>query len=102
MTPDEAITRLRRKPNDPSAWEVVYKYMHVRLVAYVSSLLFTFNLNARETVSDVVHEVVCTLWERWPSIKSMIHDSSAAYSYLKTASRNLLVEIGRASCRERV
>jgi RNA polymerase sigma factor (sigma-70 family) len=92
MTPDEAIARLRKNPNDPSAWEVVYKYMHVRLMAYVSSLLFTFSLNASETASDVVHDVVCAFWERWPSIKSTIPDSSAAYSYLKTASRNLLVD----------
>jgi len=92
MTPDEAIARLRKKPNDSSAWEVIYKFMQAQLVAYVSSLLFTFSLNTTDPVHDIVHEVLCAFWKRWPSIKSQIPDSSAAYVYLKTASRNLLID----------
>jgi DNA-directed RNA polymerase specialized sigma24 family protein len=92
MSPDDAIARLRREPNDAAAWEIIYTFTHGRLVAYVSSLLFTFNLGANEAAPDIVHDVVCAFWERWPSIKSTISDSSAAYSYMKTMSRNMLVD----------
>jgi DNA-directed RNA polymerase specialized sigma24 family protein len=92
MSPDDAVARIQQNPNDAAAWETIYQYMHARLVAYVSSLLFTFNQSASETAPDIVHDVVCAFWERWPSLKSTISNSSAAYNYMKTASRNLLVD----------
>ena len=49
MTPDEAIARLQQKPNDSQAWELIYPHMQNRLNAYVTSLVYTFSSNTKES-----------------------------------------------------
>jgi DNA-directed RNA polymerase specialized sigma24 family protein len=92
MNAEQAIGQLHEKSNDPSAWEIVYKHMHIRLSAYVASLLVTFNLSARDSATDVVHESLCKFWEKWPDIQTHIPDLAAAEKYLKAISRHALID----------
>jgi DNA-directed RNA polymerase specialized sigma24 family protein len=92
MTPDEAIRRLQKGPNDSDAWELIYTHMQNRLNTYVTSLVCTFDSNPKESTRDVVHDALCRFWDRWPEIKRTIPDAAAAYAYLKTVCRNSLVD----------
>jgi len=92
MTPDEAIVRLQKKPNDPEAWELVYTHMQDRLNAYVSSLLCTFSSGPKESAHDIVHDALSKFWDRWSEIKRSVPDAAAAYGYLKTSCRNSLID----------
>ena len=92
MTPDQAIARLQQKPNDSQAWELIYPHMQNRLNAYVTSLVYTFSSNTKESPRDVVHDALSKFWDRWPHIKSTIPDAAAAYAYLKASCRNGLVD----------
>ncbi len=95
MTPDEAICRLQKKPNDPEAWELIYTHMQNRLNAYVSSLVCAFHSNTKESAHDIVHDALTKFWDRWSEIKKVVNDEAAAYAYLKTSCRNSLIDAYR-------
>lgn len=92
MTPDKAIARLQKKPNDAEAWQVIYTHMQNRLNAYVSSLLCTFSSNPKESAHDIVHDALSKFWDRWSEIRRTVPDALAAYAYLKTSCRNSLID----------
>lgn len=95
MTPDEAISHLQKKPNDPGAWELVYTHMQNRLNAYVCTLVCAFHSGPQESARDVVHDALTKFWDRWSEIKKQVPDEAAAYAYLKKSCRNSLIDAYR-------
>src|SRR5690242_11953468 len=91
MTLEEAFNTLKKK-NDEAAWGVFYVETSQTLLAYVSALLVTFNLEAGETAQDIVHDALLAFLERWPKLKSELRSAGSAVAYVKTSCRNLLLD----------
>jgi RNA polymerase sigma factor (sigma-70 family) len=92
MTMDQAILALRKDARNPRAWEILAREVHPQLLAYVSSLLMTFQVGAAETSEDFVQEALLHFYARWPLIRSNVGSAAALQAYLRKTCRNLLVD----------
>jgi RNA polymerase sigma factor (sigma-70 family) len=92
MTVEKALQSLQSNPRDTHAWELVANEVYQPLLAYVASLLLTFNVAPGETSHDIVHEVLLAFYERWPKSRANITSATALHAYLRTSCRNLLID----------
>ncbi len=77
MTLEEAFETIKKK-NDEAAWQVFYTGASQPLLAYVSALLVTFDLDAGETTQDIVHDVMLAFLKKWPGLKKELSSVGSA------------------------
>ncbi len=92
MTVEEALTTLRTAPKDAKAWEAIATDVYQPLLAYVASLLLTFQIGAAETADDIVHQVLLSFYEHLGTGRININSQADLHKYLRVSSRNLLVD----------
>ncbi|HJP95600.1 MAG TPA: hypothetical protein VJ875_26870 [Pyrinomonadaceae bacterium] len=93
MNVAKALQIIRKEPNNTTAWEVVVLAVYQPMLVYVASLLFSFRITAaRDSVHDVVHDVLVRFYERWPDSNAEITSEAALNAYLRRSCRNLLVD----------
>lgn len=92
MTIEAALHTLRANPQDRAARETIALGVYDQLLAYVASLLLTFQVSPSESAHDVVHEVLLRFLERWPLSNSRIDSEFALQAYLRTSCRHLLID----------
>lgn len=92
MTADDALQTLRKDPESAEAWAALAIHLYNPLVAYVASLLLTFEAGPGETANDIAHDVLLAFYQRWPRVSSEISTVAALKAYLRTSCRNLLVD----------
>lgn len=95
MTTEDALRILRSTPADQKAWESLYLAMYHPLLAYVLSLLVSFQIGPSANAQDVVHEVMVAFFQRWSKIRTEIPSVAALNAYLRRSCRNLLVDMYR-------
>ncbi len=91
MTIANAISTLRVNPTDKEAWEIIYTSYHTELIAYTSSLLFSFKMSNQDA-GDLVHDVFVAVIQHWERTATVIDGPTELLAYLKRAVRNRLID----------
>lgn len=92
MTADQALTKLKKDPQNQDAWAVIFGVIYDPLIAYVVPVLLSFRVEPGETANDVVHDVLLNFYRRWNSGMSNISSLAELQAYLRRSCRNLLID----------
>lgn len=86
------LRRFHENPADSDAWQRIVETVYNPLVSYVASLLVTFRAAPGETAYDIVHDVLLSFQQRWPTSGTPIDSEASLLKYLKGSCKNLLID----------
>src|ERR1041384_6052670 len=92
MIVEDALQTLRADPRNADAWEAVVLAVYKPLLAYVASLLLNFRIAPANSAHDIVHDVLLSFYERWPTSTAIIESKEALTPSLRRSCRNLLID----------